>query len=80
MMSAKAATPTSGAQINDWLEVKGLPGRAPRRGQIVEVLGPAGHVHFRVRWDERHESLFYPSEGAAIVRPAGNGPRRTRRP
>jgi hypothetical protein len=63
------------AQVGDWLEVNGLPGWPPRRGEIVEVLGPPGHVHFRVRWDEKHESLFYPSSGAAIVHPAVHGGR-----
>jgi len=40
-----------------------------RRGQVLEVLGAAGHTHFRVRWDEEHESLFYPTDGAMIVHP-----------
>jgi hypothetical protein len=57
-------------QAGDWLEVNGLPGSIARRGQILEVLGQPGHIHYRVHWDEEHESLFYPSEGAAIVRPA----------
>jgi hypothetical protein len=44
-----------------------VPGQAPRRGQIVEVLGGPGHVHYRVRWDEHHESIFYPSEGTSVL-------------
>ena len=55
----------------DWLEVAGLPGRPARRGQIVEVLGRSGHEHFRVRWDEDHESVFFPSEATRIVRTRG---------
>lgn len=51
----------------DWIEVAGLPGRAPRRGQVVEILGEAGHEHYRVRWDERHESVFFPTEGVHVV-------------
>ena len=35
--------------------------------QIVEVLGTGEHIHFRVRWDDEHESLLYPTEGAAIL-------------
>jgi hypothetical protein len=61
---------TAAAQAGDAVEVNGLPGRPAKRGQIVEVLGAGEHVHFRVRWDERHESLFYPTEGATIVHPA----------
>jgi hypothetical protein len=56
------------ARPGDWLEVNGLPGRAPRSGQIVEVLGGHGHEHFRVRWDEQHESIFYPTEGTIVIR------------
>jgi hypothetical protein len=53
--------------VGDWLEVAGLPGNASRRGQIVEVLGGPGHVHYRVRWDEQHESLFFPADGVRVV-------------
>ena len=47
----------------DWVEVDGLPGRAPRRGQVVETLGRPGHEHYRIRWDEQHESLHFPADG-----------------
>jgi hypothetical protein len=56
------------AEAGDQLEVRGLPGQPARRGQIVEVLGRPGHEHYRVRWDERHESIFFPSEGTSLVR------------
>lgn len=50
----------------------GDPGRT---GVILEVLNPAsGHEHYRVRWDEEHESLYWPGSDAS-VRP---GSRRTR--
>ena len=55
------------AHVGDWLEVGGPPGTMARRGQVLEVLGAAGHTHFRIRWDEEHESLFYPTDGALIV-------------
>lgn len=55
------------AQAGDWIEVDGLPGCAPRRGQILEVLGASGHEHYRVRWDEQHESIFFPTEGTAVI-------------
>ena len=55
--------------VGDWLEAAGLPGRPPRPGQVIEVLGREGHEHYRVRWDEKHESLFYPTEGVHIVHP-----------
>lgn len=60
------------ARPDDWIEVDGLPGWAPRRGQILEVLGRPGHEHYRVRWDEEHESIFFPTEGTAIVHHRGS--------
>ena len=47
-------------------------GEAERTGEVLEVLGEPGHEHFRVRWEDGHESLFYPSSDA-VVRPAKNG-------
>jgi hypothetical protein len=33
------------------------------------VLGEAGHEHYRVRWDDDHESVFYPSSDSTIQKP-----------
>jgi hypothetical protein len=56
------------ARVDDWIEVD-IPGGGPsRRGLILDVLGGPGHEHYRVRWDESHESLFYPSSHARFVR------------
>jgi hypothetical protein len=55
------------ARPGDWVQVHGLPGRAAREGQILELLGEPGHRHFRVRWDEAHESIFFPTDGAVVV-------------
>jgi len=56
------------ARTGDWIEVDGLPGRGPRSGQIREVLGRRGHKHYRVLWDEQHESIFFPTEGTTVTR------------
>jgi len=56
------------ARAGDSIEVKGLPGRTPRRGQILEVLGRSGHEHYDVRWDEQHTSIFFPTEGMTVIR------------
>jgi hypothetical protein len=50
-------------------------GAAERIGEILEVLGAPGHVHYRVRWDDGGESIFYPGSDAT-VRPAHPGHRR----
>jgi hypothetical protein len=41
-------------------------GEKPRTGEILEVLGESGHEHYRVRWDDGHESIFYPGGDATI--------------
>jgi rRNA processing protein Gar1 len=44
-------------------------GEGRRIGEILEVLGTTGHEHYRVRWDDDRESIFYPSNDA-IIQPA----------
>jgi hypothetical protein len=66
MPDASRSNP-SPAKAGDWLEVHGLPGQHLRRGRIVEIMGEPGHAHYRVRWDEYHESIFYPSEGTSVI-------------
>lgn len=43
-------------------------GEPPRLGEIVEVLGRRDQEHYRVRWDDGHESVLYPG-GATSVTP-----------
>lgn len=33
------------------------------------------HEHYRVRWDERHESIVHPSEGTTFLTPEEVGAR-----
>jgi hypothetical protein len=72
----------SGTRAGDWIECRGVHGKAPRRGEIIEVLDRNGHEHYRVRWDEKHESIVYPADGV-IVTPGpsrrGRGTARKRR-
>ena len=51
-------------------------GEARRIGEILEVLGEAAHEHYRVRWDDDHESVFYPSSDSTIQKAE---PRKKRR-
>jgi hypothetical protein len=45
-------------------------GDAGRTGMILDVLDAgSGHEHYRVRWDEEHETLFWPGSDVSI-RPA----------
>ncbi len=37
-----------------------------RSAEILEVLGEGEHAHYRLRWDDGHESIYYPSNDATI--------------
>jgi hypothetical protein len=60
MSDREPPTDRDAAAPGDWLEVRGLPGHPTRRGEILEMLGAPGHVHYRVRWEDHHESIFFP--------------------
>ncbi len=64
-MSAKN-TPAA-ARVGDLLEARGIHGEPARRGQIVEILGEPGHEHYKVHWDEQHESIVYPADGVEVI-------------
>ena len=40
--------------------------RAPRMGVIEEVLREAPSPRYRIRWDDGHESIFYPGSDAHV--------------
>jgi len=42
-------------------------GQPRRQGQIVEVVPDVGGEHYRVRWDDGHESIYFPSCDAHVV-------------
>jgi hypothetical protein len=64
MATAQSA---SGTRVGDVVVVEGhRVGEGRRVGEILEVLGEPGHEHYRVRWDDDHESVFYPSSDAVI--------------
>jgi hypothetical protein len=44
-------------------------GEVERSGEILEVLGAPERQHFLVRWDDGHESVFYPASDAIVHRP-----------
>lgn len=64
------------AEVGDEIVVDGPhQGDLPRMGEVLEVLHAGGVVHYRVRWDDGHEALFYPGSDAHTVHP---GKRRSR--
>jgi len=42
-------------------------GEASRKGEILTVETRNGIVHYRVRWDDGHESIFFPGPTTHIV-------------
>lgn len=55
------------AHVGDWVEARGIYGQPPRRGLIIELLGGDQHEHYRVRWDEKNESILYPADGVVVI-------------
>ena len=61
----------------DHVEIVGhRVGDAPRSGEILEVLAPAAHPHFRVNWEDGHVSLLFPGADIAITPGAARRARR----
>jgi uncharacterized protein DUF1918 len=55
------------AQVGDRIFIESRKvGDARRSGEVVEVLSGPGSDHYRVRWHDGHESIFYPSSDATV--------------
>lgn len=55
------------AAVGDTLTVKALrQGEADRHGRIIEVHGKDGEPPYLVRWQDEHESLFFPATGTVV--------------
>ena len=56
-----------GADMGDLIVVEAHRQGEPRRiGEILEVLGTADNEHYRVRWDDGRDAIFYPGSDAVI--------------
>jgi hypothetical protein len=42
-------------------------GNPAREGEILAVMTATFGVHYRVRWDDGHESSFFPSGGSMQI-------------
>jgi hypothetical protein len=38
-----------------------------RRGTVIEVIGQGEREHYRVRWQDGHESVYFPGPDARVV-------------
>ena len=53
--------------VGDVIVVEGhRVGEGRRTGEILEILGSPGHEHYRVRWEDGRETIFYPG-GDVVV-------------
>jgi len=69
------STQQAPAQPGDLIVVSGhRVGDARRTGEILEVFGEATHPHYRVRWEDGHVSLYYPSNDATVRAQPRGGP------
>jgi Domain of unknown function (DUF1918) len=39
---------------------------ARRRGEVLEVIGGGERERYRVRWDDGHESVYFPGPDARV--------------
>jgi hypothetical protein len=63
------------ASVGEFIEVDSVQvGQPRRRGEVVEVVGEGDRLRYRIRWNDGHESTFYPGSTAHVVHrhePAG---------
>jgi translation initiation factor IF-1 len=39
-----------------------------RSGEVLDVLGEGDTRHYRVRWQDGHESIYFPGPDARLIR------------
>ena len=37
-----------------------------RRGEVLEVIGQGERQHYRIRWQDGHESVYFPGPDARL--------------
>ena len=58
------------ARVGDEIVVEGRNlGDLSRKGEVLEVLSTGGVVHYRIRWDDGIDCIFFPGSDAHFVRP-----------
>jgi hypothetical protein len=68
---------TPRAQVGDLIDIhRHRLSELGHTGEIREVIGAGEHEHYRVRWEDGHESIFTPGSDAVIrkARRASSGP------
>ena len=56
------------ATVGDEIVVDNMQlGHPPRKGLVQEVIGDGDTQHYRVQWEDGHESIFFPASTAHVV-------------
>ena len=56
------------ATVGDEIVVDNMQlGHPPRKGLVLEVIGDGDTQHYRVQWEDGHESIFFPASTAHAV-------------
>ena len=56
------------AHVGDRIVVESRKvGGGRKTGEVAEVVDGTSGQHYRVRWDDGHESIVYPSTDAFVV-------------
>jgi hypothetical protein len=43
-------------------------GQPQRQGEVLDVVpGEGGNDHYRVRWDDGHETIYFPSSDCRVL-------------
>jgi Domain of unknown function (DUF1918) len=62
------------AAVGDTLTVKAVrQGEKDRHGTIIEVHGQDGEPPYLVRWQDEHESVFFPTAGSVVEHHPASG-------
>ena len=40
-----------------------------REGRVLDVIGSGDGVHYRVKWDDGHETVVFPTAGSITIIP-----------
>jgi Domain of unknown function (DUF1918) len=55
------------AEVGDLIVIAGHHvGESERIAEVLEVLGEPPNEHYRVRWDDDRESVYFPGSDATI--------------
>jgi Domain of unknown function (DUF1918) len=61
------------AHVGDHIVVESRKvGGGRKTGEVIDVIDGSGSQHYRIRWDDGHESVVYPSTDAFVTEWAHN--------